>query len=120
MENREIKFRGLSVKGRIWQYGNYVFLRHDKHYILSFEDDWVAVDPETVGQYTSLKDKNGKEIYEGDILRDSVDYSTYKVIYEDHTFKIMNITTGYRIGITFVSHCKQVGNIYENDDLLQS
>jgi hypothetical protein len=132
MMNREIKFRGRNNSGK-WVYGFYVARSGDhktKHYIYtgktsSNEPDWCEkyeVDPETVGQFTTLDNKSGKEIYEDDVIKSGMTGATYLICWSDENLgwykQMLGIDTNDRPIHQDGSSQNTIGNIHENPELL--
>lgn len=128
---REIKFRGKRVDNGEWVYGDLIHRYSNWIYIApipsTIEITPIEIDPETVGQYTGLKDKKGKEIYEGDIVRqrrflgwDKQNGERYKDIYGVVRFENGMFTCGI-VDYTLIdwNKCEVIGNKWENPELLK-
>ena len=151
---REIKFRGKAVTSTNeleeigiehengWVVSNLIqngdqpwivgdIIEWDDEYIA--HDFWVKVHPESVGQYTGLKDKNGKEIYEGDIVNfndfDSLrtgGYTEDNILNGEVKFLYGGWIVDTEIGQYELHNVREndeevevIGNIYENPELLK-
>lgn len=81
--------------------------------------DLPIINDGTVGEYTGLTDKNGKKIFEGDILSDGDD--TYKVVFDEGVFRIENshYTTGLYVAIRMDRIDEIIGTIYDNPEFLE-
>lgn len=143
---REILFRGKKKNGNRWYEGDFI---HDRYvntnkpvYSIWFFDlndkpIQVNVDPETVGQYTGLKDKNGVKIFEGDIVRTQSFFDrpySKKAKSKQHIGVVEYIAgdTGaeWRVRIeeyfgyghcafSVFYNCEVIGNIHDNKEILK-
>ena len=132
---REILFRGKSKDNDVWVEGYYcgkvnktIFSpAEDSAQIVDKDLYWHEVIPETVGQYTGLQDKNGKMIFEGDIVKciSKFDAKDMVVIFETAEFHLVNCQRyknyteccGYRYFGTLETEV--IGNIHDNPELLK-
>ena len=122
---REILFRGKSVYTDKWITGYYI----GTGTIVKHGDEQYSVDPETVGQFTGLTDKNGKKIFEGDVVVAELKSGTYqgfswgkqKVVFWRGAF-CLESRTGEKTPLGSYSPAvlfKVIGNIHDNPELLE-
>ena len=130
---REILFRGKRLDNGEWVEGSGFLCEGNICWIYGklkregdWFKDWVKVDPNTVGQYTDLTDKNGKKIFEGDICRNTRTGGTALVKWHGTMAgyvwsKRQENSCLYDFGALFRAHDKYevIGNIHDNPDLLE-
>ena len=120
---REIKFRGRKLVGEDagkWAYG---WLSTNIKGNPVIKDDNaqfpVAVDAEAVGQYTGMKDCDGTEIYEGDIVStDDEDIAVITWDEDEYKFTVDTEEYFYDLGEYYPKDLEVIGNIHKNPDLL--
>ncbi|HCU0631586.1 TPA: hypothetical protein OUF62_001299 [Listeria monocytogenes] len=129
---REIEFRGKRIDNREWIYGNLMQFEDSATFIFADErkgastltyahfiiNNMHAIDEKTIGQYTGLKDKNGKKIFEGDIGWDEHNECYGVVKFEEGKFLYVweNIAEDLWEVADGIEIC---GNIHENPELLE-
>lgn len=121
---REIKFRGKRLDNVEWITGD--LIRISGHTFIFPTPapngfDQYMVDPATVGQYTGLKDKNGKEIYEGDIISDGRQFNVKWVSRGACWTGEMHNDPQQQLDLAFlITHklTRIIGNVHDNPELL--
>lgn len=120
---RDILFRGKRADNGDWHEGEDIMRNtiRGKVCLAKIGEDWISVDPKTVGQYTGLKDKNGKKIFEGDIVCHDFgekqignQYAIVKWSEKYASFQLNPIDDWMFCKLYDV---KVVGNIYDNPEL---
>ena len=120
-------FRGKRLDNGEWVYGS-LFVGFKKSYICpeaiamyNFDGalclgGFIEVDPSTVGQYTGLKDKHGKKIFEGDILKwDSREWGCDHLDIVNWNYELFNIRR-----TDWKEWCEVIGNTHDNKSLLNN
>ena len=128
---RIIKFRGKSIDGKEWLYGDLVSSADKKRFAILVNDkesyDECEIIPETIGQFSGLYDCNKKEIYEGDILK-WITGKMYVVKFWRGMFyaSVEECNDGFLSGFPLHAFtefeegkCEIIGNIFDNPGLLK-
>jgi len=118
---REIEFRGYCDYKKQWEYGGFAKINDDVFIVAKC--DFFKVTPESVGQYTGLKDKHGNKIFEGDILR-TRNTSIFIVEWRSefagfYCTNYLAKNTVFQIGTDICHESSEViGNVFDNPELL--
>lgn len=129
---REIKFRGRNYYG-LWMYGYLMptpkpIIHLDNKYsicvstsgLMSVDRVNYEVETHTIGQFTGITDKNGKEIYEGDIITfDNYLQGLSRVVYDYSGYYAESKTYSTLLRPTLEKHISVIGNIHDNPELLK-
>ena len=114
---REILFRGKHSDNE-WYYGSLIFGINGKAYISSNGEAYpTQVYAETVGQYTGLTDKNGKKIFEGDIVK--YENKIYEIKYLEKYARFAPSNEHSVFMVCAFNHLEVVGNVHDNPELLK-
>ena len=144
---KDIKFRGKEVDTGKWVYGGlfkepappqcFEKTLEDKYWIVypnpRYMPDWnlpyqmvrTDVEKETIGQYTGLKDRNMKEIYEGDIVKavftdeEEPEIKGVVIYVEAGACYMVIANNGDEWDLGYLDKIEVIGNIYDNKNLLE-
>ena len=126
MGMREILFRGKQEFNE-WSEGSLIIWQDGSCAIEpgSLTEPMASVDPETVGQFTGLTDKNGKKVFEGDVVQYFGTYPLEVFIENGHAkFRFYDTYSKRQYEELFFGHdeeygkCEVIGNIHDNPELL--
>ena len=131
LKSRNIKFRGFSknLTNNEWVYGDLVnYSETEKIIVEQNSKTWdlleggTIVNEKSIGQFTGLTDKNGKEIYEGDILKTYPIISSDKIAYDSFNVVVRFTSSSWIangvLGIKQSEISEVIGNIYKNPELI--
>ena len=130
MAIRDIIFRGKRIDNGEWVEGYFVnlwLMHYQKHQPIITDNNAVSydVDPSTVGQYTGLCDKNGKKIFEGDIVKTDKFSEPNKQYIIKYDLQFGAFIGQDRYNLYFVTfdgdsgEFEVIGNIHDNPELLE-
>lgn len=129
---REFLFRAKRLDNGEWVYGSYYHCcgtAYGATFIVVNDFGFIEVIPHTVGQYTGLTDKNGKKIFEGDIVQYQPEYATepiHSVVeycadkfnypafdLKNHDYEANGLQCAHEEGVG----CEVIGNIHDNPEI---
>ncbi len=127
---REILFRGFDNIKNEWVYGDLIHLSNG-YAIRKIEDDimsFTRVDSNSIGQYTGVKDRDNKKMFEGDVIKvklfnfpsGEIEYETGVIVYSKDIFIIAGKKFDHNlIGIRENETRSIIGNVFENPELIK-